>query len=239
MANKKITDLTLIAAVTDTLSIPSDDSIQSYRFTAAQMKTYMQTAFASLFVPTGSVLDYAGSSAPTGFLLCYGQAISRTTYAALFAAIGTTFGVGDGSTTFNVPDLRGRVGVGKDDMGGSAANRVTSGGGAGFDGAGLGNNGGYQAVQLTSSQMPSHTHTANHSHTVTGRAAASGDHYHNTSSSPAFISTLGNGGSEGYGSAFASGASTDSASVTTSSAGGTTAHLNMQPSIILNKIIKI
>jgi microcystin-dependent protein len=62
--------------------------------------------------PTGSVTSYAGSSAPDGFLLCQGQAVSRTTYSDLFDIIGTTYGVGDGSTTFNIPDLKGRVIVG-------------------------------------------------------------------------------------------------------------------------------
>lgn len=60
----------------------------------------------------GSVTMYAGSSAPTGWLLCNGQAISRTTYSALFSAIGTTWGVGNGSTTFNVPDMRESAPVG-------------------------------------------------------------------------------------------------------------------------------
>jgi microcystin-dependent protein len=60
------------------------------------------------FVPAGVVLPYAGSAVPTGYLLCNGAAVSRTTYAALFTAIGTTFGAGDGSTTFNLPDVRGR-----------------------------------------------------------------------------------------------------------------------------------
>lgn len=73
---------------------------------------------------TGVIFDFAGSTAPDGFIMCYGQAISRTTYAALFAVIGVTFGPGDGSTTFNVPDLRGRVIAGKDDMGGTAASRL-------------------------------------------------------------------------------------------------------------------
>lgn len=61
---------------------------------------------------TGFVWPYAGSSAPTGFLLCDGAAVSRSTYSLLYAVIGTTFGVGDGSTTFNVPDLRGSVVLG-------------------------------------------------------------------------------------------------------------------------------
>ena len=63
--------------------------------------------------PPGSVEFYAGASAPTGWLMCDGAAVSRPTYAALFTAISTPYGAGDGSTTFNVPDLRGRVAVGK------------------------------------------------------------------------------------------------------------------------------
>ncbi len=58
-------------------------------------------------VPSGAVLPFAMNTAPTGWLACSGQAISRTSYADLFAAIGTTFGAGNGSTTFNLPDLRG------------------------------------------------------------------------------------------------------------------------------------
>lgn len=57
--------------------------------------------------PTGAMIPYAGASAPAGYLLCNGSAVSRTTYAALFAVIGTTYGSGDGSTTFNVPNAKG------------------------------------------------------------------------------------------------------------------------------------
>jgi len=63
-------------------------------------------------LPTGGILPYGAATAPTGFLLCNGAAVSRATYAALFAIIGTTFGAGDGSTTFNVPDLRQRFPLG-------------------------------------------------------------------------------------------------------------------------------
>lgn len=75
---------------------------------------------------TGVVEDFAGTTAPAGSLLCYGQAISRTAYAGLFAALGTVHGAGDGSTTFNLPDLRGRTTAGKDDMGGSSAARLST-----------------------------------------------------------------------------------------------------------------
>lgn len=101
----------------------------------------------------------ASSTIPTNWFLCYGQAISRTTYAALFTAIGTTFGVGDGSTTFNIPDQRGRVAAGVDNMGGTAANRITTGV-AGFDGTILGNSGGDENYAQHNHAItdPTHTH---------------------------------------------------------------------------------
>lgn len=78
-------------------------------------------AVAGGLAPAGVVLPFAGASAPSGWMLCAGQAVSRTTYSALFDAIGTAHGAGDGSTTLNLPDMRGRVAGGKDDMGGSPA----------------------------------------------------------------------------------------------------------------------
>jgi microcystin-dependent protein len=77
-------------------------------------------------VPTGTVVPFAGSVAPAGYLLASGQAVSRTNYPGLFAVISTIYGIGDGSTTFNVPDLRGFVVAGKDNMGGFNANRLSS-----------------------------------------------------------------------------------------------------------------
>jgi microcystin-dependent protein len=75
----------------------------------------------------GEMVAQANTSAaiPNGWLLCAGQAVSRTTYARLFAHLGTTYGVGDGTTTFNLPDLRGRIPVGLDNMGGSDAARLS------------------------------------------------------------------------------------------------------------------
>ena len=75
--------------------------------------------------PVGSLIMYAGSSAPTGWLLCDGSAVSRSTY-DLFSAIGTNYGAGDGSSTFALPDLRGRMPLGLDNMGGTSANIVTN-----------------------------------------------------------------------------------------------------------------
>jgi microcystin-dependent protein len=110
-------------------------------------------------IPTGTVFPFAGSSAPSGWLLCAGQStgILRTTYKRLFAVIGTTYGAGDGSTTFNLPDLRGRSAFGKDDMGGSAASRLTSPA-SGIAGNTLGASGGAQSKGLSTAELPSHQH---------------------------------------------------------------------------------
>ena len=96
-------------------------------------------------MPSGAILQFAGSAAPSGYLLCDGSAVSRTTYAALFSAIGTTYGTGDGSTTFNVPDFRGRVPSGFAASGGHA------------DVSALGNSDGVALAH----RRPKHTHTIN------------------------------------------------------------------------------
>ena len=108
--------------------------------------------------PAGCMSPFAGSTAPTGWLLCYGQAVSRSTYATLFGVISTTYGVGDGSTTFNVPDMRGRGFIGLDNLGGSAASRVAAA-------TSLGDTGGAETADLA------HTHTTGD---VTLTAAQSG-----------------------------------------------------------------
>lgn len=133
----------------------------------------------SLLTPVGALMPYAGNTAPSGWLLADGSAVSRTTYASLFAVLGTTYGAGDGSTTFNLPDLRGRVPAGKDDMGGVAANRLTSGG-SGVDGVTLGAQGGSETHTLLSSEIPSHAHGAGtFSTSISGTTVASSSHNHN------------------------------------------------------------
>jgi microcystin-dependent protein len=107
--------------------------------------------------PVGAIQDFAGSTAPAGWYLCFGQAVSRTTYATLFGIVGTTYGAGDGLTTFNLPDCRGRATFGQDNMGGSAANRITVAGGN-FDGTVLGGSGGQQNQTLSTAQLPAHGH---------------------------------------------------------------------------------
>jgi microcystin-dependent protein len=173
---------------------------------ASDIKTY---ASGNSLVPSGALMPYAGASAPTGFLLCHGQAVSRTTYSDLFSAISTTYGSGDGSSTFTLPDLRGRVVAGQDDMGGASANRLTDQTG-GLNGDTLGDTGGSETHTLTTAQMPAHTHT------VAAQQQVGGD-------------STNRGGSGQLGAA---------ATITSSSTGGDGAHNNVQPTIILNYIIK-
>lgn len=102
--------------------------------------------------PVGMVTDFGGATIPSGWLLCYGQNVSRTGYPELFQIIGTGFGAGDGSTTFTMPDLRGTITAGKDDMGGVAASRITAAV-SGITGTTLGATGGAQSVTLTRANL--------------------------------------------------------------------------------------
>jgi microcystin-dependent protein len=172
--------------------------------------------------------------------MCYGQAVSRTTYAALFAAIGTTHGVGDGSTTFNVPDCRGRVTAGQDDMGGVSADRLTNQTG-GLDGDALGATGGAETHILTAAQLAAHTHGPG-----TLAADSNGAHTHDFSV-PLNTNESGNASDPTAGSGSTSpsntyttqsaGAHGHTISGATAAAGSDGAHNNVQPTIILNKII--
>ena len=103
---------------------------------------------ASASIPVGTIIDFAGDTAPAGYIKCIGQAVSRTvTYDALFAVIGTTYGTGDGSTTYNLPDLRRRVTVGKEGTGTSEL------------GNSVGDTGGEEDHALSTAELASHTHT--------------------------------------------------------------------------------
>ncbi len=110
---------------------------------------------------TGSVVMFAASSAPAGWLLCDGSAVSRTIYATLFAAIGTAYGVGDGSTTFNVPNFQGNVPVGY------------KSGDTNF--GSLGAIGGEKTHQLTTAELASHAHSSPVSSGVTGHPIGEGN----------------------------------------------------------------
>lgn len=162
-------------------------------------------------IAAGIVVEYHGATAPSGWLFPYGQAVSRTTYAALFAAIGTTHGVGDGSTTFNLPDRRGRVGIGRDDMGGAAASRITTAAG-GINGASLGATGGAQS----STALIAHTHGES---TVGSVSTSSADNNFSGSTTTVVTGVSGAGGSTG-------------------SAGSGTSFPILPPGIVCNFIIK-
>lgn len=166
-------------------------------------------------VPTGSVFAWLIDAAPTGYLLCYGQTVSRTTYSTLYALIGDTYGAGDGTTTFNLPDMRGRVLVGQDDMGGTAASRLTLV--KGHDASTLGNTFGVEKHALSTGEMPSHSHGMN-------IRTGSGNNGNNNMSldSSDISSTLADAGGR----------------VTSNASGSNEEHENVQPSIVINYIIK-
>ena len=183
--------------------------------------------------PPGAIHAYGGASAPSGYLLCNGAAVSRTTYAALFSAIGTNYGVGDGSTTFNVPNLQGRVPVGL-----SAAD-------AEFDVRG--ETGGAKTHTLASNEIPAHVHlvdppnsttTTNGSHTHSyndqyrGTTVSDDADDRNVASSTLndAARTTGSGGSHTH--------TLDIPAFNSGSSGGGAAHNNLQPYLVVNYIIK-
>lgn len=197
--------------------------------------------------PAGIILPYAGSTAPEGYLMCDGSAVSRSTYASLFTAIGTTYGAGDGSTTFNVPDLAGRVVIG---VSGSHA---------------LGSTGGEATHTLLSSELGVHSHEVpqhGHGNDIAAKTPA----FSHSLTQPAFSYTNVNGtngctsGSSGtvrQGTVTKTAGNSTNAAVakhaatactmgggviasdvlTTSAAGTTGAHNNMQPYAVTNYII--
>ena len=169
--------------------------------------------------PTGVVLPYGGTSAPTDFLLCHGQSLSTSTFADLHAVIGYTYG-GSGST-FKVPDIRGRVVAGQDDMGGTSANRLRSGVNGTLNGDTLGAAGGNEVHTLTIAQMPSHNHT--------GVVQQREDF--NPTTGTRTQTPLGFGDTRG-------GNRSSASPLDINNTGGGQSHNNVQPTIILNYIIK-
>ena len=157
----------------------------------------------------GALCHLATGTPDEGWLIADGRAVSRTDYLALFLAIGATYGAGDGATTFNLPDLRGRALVAQD----LGAGRLTGAGGVGGN---LGDTGGAQASVLTSTQLPSHTHTASMSDAGgagSGTTGPAGGHDHGALSGVAgghgHIGTATNAGVHGHsGSASPNGAHT-------------------------------
>ena len=225
------------AAVGDTFIVISDASSH------ARIIVYTRAAAPPQGVPIGAVMDFGGTTAPSFWLFCYGQAISRTTYAALFSIIGTTFGVGDAVSTFNLPDCRGRVRAGQDDMGGSSADRLTGLSG-GVNGDTLGATGGAETHTLTEAELAAHDHDPG---TLAGTTNTTGAHTHIYGPHPVrnTINSAGSGANafENTGTADAETSSNGDHSHTvtvngaTATAGSGSAHNNVQPTIVFNTII--
>lgn len=180
--------------------------------------------------------DTAGNSketyntvAPNGWLMEFGQAVSRTTFARLFEHLGITFGPGDGSTTFNVPDSRGKVAIALDNMGGVDAGIVT------MPNA-LGGTGGEEKHTLITAELASHSHT----NTVGTESAI---HHHNTGAviGSGIAAATGSGFTAAQGSLLNASGPEDANhnhTVTIDPAGSGTAHNNLQPYILLNRMIR-
>ncbi len=165
----------------------------------------------------GEIRMYGGAAAPAKWLLCNGAAVSRTTYDNLFAIISTTFGAGDGSTTFNLPDMQGRIPVG-------------AGSGAGLTARTLADTGGTETHQLTTSELPAHNHTFNQSDiTATSHGG-----------NPGWYLGFGDDGGrpEAYFQAQTQNSLTSYHNDTIGSTGNDTAHENMPPFLALNYIIR-
>lgn len=186
-----------------------------------------QTAAAAL--PPGIIAPYAAASAPAGWLICAAQAVSRTTYSALFAVIGTTYGVGDGSTTFNLPDLRGRVIAGVDNQGGfGAAGRLTNTT-ITPNGNTIGAAGGGQTITLSANEQASMP--------VTGTATGSVNNMANVVNTDGAGANFGNGPVT-LGQALYSATATVSGTISGTATGGGNAHGNVQPTVLMYYIIK-
>lgn len=216
--------------------------------------------------PAGIIQEFGGITAPSGYLICDGSAVSRTTYSSLFAAIGTNYGTGDGSTTFNLPDLRQRVPVGKNSSGTFNT---------------LGGTGGAEITTLSIANLPSHTHDVNpasftsasesaHTHSInppSTTTSSDGSHTHSyvdehessremvdypdetwvSDIQTAETKTTGSAGNHTHTvniASFTSGAGSshthavDVPNTTSSSVGSGTSFSNIQPYIVVNYIIK-
>lgn len=230
LQNAAITDIKLAADSVTTVKILDANvttaKIADTAVTAAKLNSDVTTAF----TPPGIIWLYSGSSAPSGWLLCDGSVVSQTTYAALYAVIGSLYNTsGEGAGNFRLPDLRGRVPAGKDDMGGgSPAGRLTNT--TMSSATTLGGNGGAETHALTTAEMPSHAHRVLgktggpalvlETETSNVLGAQGGGSYTNTGPGGPIVETTGGPSSPG------------------GTAGNGSAHTNTQPTLILNYIVK-
>lgn len=249
-----------IATPAQGLLVFQTDARAGFYYYTGSAWTQLQSGATTRSTPAGTIVAFTGTNVPEGWALCSGAAVSRTEYAELFAAIGATYGMGDGSTTFNLPDLRGRTIFGKDNMGGTAANVLTTT----ISGTTLGATGGSEKVTLTTSNLPNHNHTF--TGTSVNTSSTSHSHYYNDAYYAENFSG-GVGGNSRFGSAVgtdndnnfywrtsSNGHSTSPQSISTSTeshshtatANGTigntgsgTAFSVVNPAMILNYIIKL
>jgi microcystin-dependent protein len=231
--------------VTTLATLPSNTSIGSVSATeigyldgvTSSVQTQINTAF-EYVAPTGSIIIWSTNTPPSNWLLCNGATVSRTTYATLFSVIGTTYGAGDGSTTFVLPNLMGRVPVGRD------SNQTE------FDT--LAETSGAKTVTLAITNLPAHTHSIDHNHPEV-QSDSAGSHTHsytdrgNTAETFSYSSGLGQlsladntSGSYTTGSAgsHSHGVNLPNFSGTSGSTGSGTAFSIVQPYLVLNYIIK-
>ena len=193
--------------------------------------------------PVGTVNAHSGASVPTGWLLCYGQSLNSVTnpeYADLFSTIGVAYG-GSGSTAFSLPDLRGRRIHGKDDTGGSAANRLTV-----FGATSLNATGGSEYLQThthtysgsgsSGNDSPDHGHSWTLMSAIGGQGGGDGPYRAKDGWDPNF--RTGGSSNGGYGGATAVRHTHSFSWSTTSGSAGAGSSANMPPTIVLNYIIK-
>lgn len=144
--------------------MPRLTGIHTSSSTGDELSSNSYVSAASGGLNSGTIIMYVSDLLPAGFLLCDGSAVSRSTYSSLFSAIGTTYGTGDGSTTFNLPNMKGKMPIG-----------VKSGGNVGSLGA---TGGSFNHVHSMGAHThaQSHTHTIAHTHTISHSHTI--DHYH-------------------------------------------------------------
>lgn len=179
-------------------------------------------------IPTGTIIDFAGSTIPNGWLICDFSEVDRVEYAALFSVIGTIYGSGDGETTFNLPPASGRVNVALD---------ITD---ADFNT--LGEFRGQKAVTLETTEIPSHTHLQNaHNHTQSPHLHAISMKFRTATvtANSSFPESGESSVSEGPAANTANETAVNIAQTATNqNTGGGNAHNNIQPSIVFYRLIK-